>query len=456
MRTRSFGLALSFATFTPFALAQNCANTSIGAVPLVDLTTGTYQGFTGGLYGNGANVPPPAHRALGLQRMADVVPRDSTGAPAASGRIVLLSLGMSNTTQEFSTWLATAATDPNRNPAVTIVDGAQGGQDAVTIANPNAMFWTVVDQRLANAAVTPQQVQVIWLKEAIAGVSGGFPAAAQQLQGLLGQIVRIVRQRYPNAALCFCSSRTYAGYATTALNPEPYAYESGFGVRWLLAQQIGGDPQLNCDPAAGPVVAPWLGFGAYLWTDGTTPRSDGLVWACADVQPDGTHPSPSGRQKVAALLQQFFTTNELAAPWYVLPGASATFTLYGAGCAGVAGVPTLRTNGLPRLGNATFRVGVEDAAPQALALLWFSTAAAALPIVGACDLLVDPTAGLPVWAGFTSPNGVRVEPLPIPNQPALIGAELRCQWLLEDAAGTALPGFAGLATSRGGTLHIGL
>jgi hypothetical protein len=450
---RPFAVAAVLAAAAP---AQNCTVTSIGAVPLSELGTGTYQGYPGGLYGSGQNTPPAAHLAQGLARMAAVVPRDAAGQPAAAGRIVVVSIGMSNTTQEFGAWLTLAHGDPMRNPAVTIVDGAQGGQDAVAVANPAAPFWSVVDQRLASAGVTPQQVQVVWLKEAIAGVGGGFPGAAVQLQGLLAQIARNLRARYPNVVLCFCSSRTYAGYATTALNPEPYAYESAFAVQWLVAQQAQGDPQLNCDPAAGPVLAPWLGWGPYLWADGTTPRADGLVWTCADVQPDGTHPSPAGRAKVAGLLQQFFTTDPLAAPWYGGSGNAAAFALYGAGCPGSAGVPELRTNGLPRLGAQGFRVGVEHAAPNALAVLWWSDAAAALPIAGTCSLLVDPAAGLPVWIGVTSGAGTRLEPLPIPNQPALTGTVLRCQWLVDDAAGAPLPGFLGVAASAGGRLHLGL
>jgi len=51
---------------------------------------------------------------------------------------------------------------------------------------------------------------------------------------------------------------------------------------------------------------------------------------------------------------------------------------------------------------------------------------------------------------------VRIEPLPIPNNPAFVGVELFCQWLVEDAAGTPLPGFLGLSTSRGGRVHVGL
>lgn len=445
--------ALLFAATVP---AQNCANTSIGSVPLMDLGTGTYQGFEGGLYTGGSNVPPPGHAARGLAAMANVVARDATGAPDAAGRIVVLSIGMSNTTQEFSTWVQTANADPNKNPLVTVVDGAQGGQDAVTIADPNANFWTVVDQRLANASATPAQVQVVWLKEAIAGVTGGFPGSAQQLQGLLAQIARNLTARYPNVQLCFCSSRTYAGYATSTLNPEPYAYESGFAVKWLIEQQIAGDPLLNSDPAAGAVVAPWLGFGPYLWTDGTVGRSDGLVWTCADVQADGTHPSTAGRAKVAALLQQFFTTDALTVPWYLGSGSvAAAFSLYGNGCPGTAGVPGMRSNGLPSLGNANFRIGIEHAAPGALALLWFADAPVAVPFVGACTVHVDVLSGWPVWGATTSALGTNQQSLPVANDPSWLGVQIYCQWFVEDAAGAALPGFLGLAMSRAATITFG-
>ncbi|MBM4060391.1 MAG: hypothetical protein FJ265_04725 [Planctomycetes bacterium] len=419
--------------------AQNCSSTSIAATALTDLGTGTYQGHQGGLYGTGQNTPPAAHLARGQAGMALVVPRDAAGNPAGNGRIVLLSIGMSNTTQEFSTWMQVANADPNKNPAVTIVDGAQGGQDAVIVANPAANFWTVVDQRLANA-----------------GVTGGFPGAAQQLQNLLGQIARNLRARFPHCELCFCSSRTYAGYATTQLNPEPYAYESGFAVQWLVQQQMNGDPQLNSDPAAGPVVAPWLGFGPYLWTNGLVGRGDGLVWTCADVQPDGTHPSPAGRTKVSNLLQGFFTTDPLTVPWYLGGGGTAaSWTLYGSGCPGTNGVPGVRSNGLPVLGNGNFRVGVDGCPPATVAALCWSFAAGSVPIAGPCVLQLDPTQGLPAMFGLTQSNGVRIESVPIPNDQGLVGLQLFAQWGVVDAQGTPVPGLAGLSGSRAARLVVG-
>lgn len=56
-----------------------------------------------------------------------------------------------------------------------------------------------------------------------------------------------------------------------------------------------------------------MGWGPYLWTDGTRGRSDGLAWTCDDTAQDGTHPSISGQRKVAAMLQRFFDESRFTA-----------------------------------------------------------------------------------------------------------------------------------------------
>jgi len=248
---------------------------------------------------------------MGRAHCAAVQPLDHNGQPNSTGRIVLLSIGMSNTTQEFSTFKTMADADPEKNPQLTIVDGAQGGQDAQVIRNPNAQFWTIVDQRLTAAGVSPQQVQTAWLKQAIGGENRVFPADALGLRDALRDIVAIMQTRYPNIRIIYFGSRIYAGYATTTLNPEPYAYQSGFAVKWLIDEHINS----NGDGA-------WLAWGPYLWADGLVPRSDGLTWLCSDFQNDGTHPATTGRQKVAGLLLNFFKTDETARPWFVGDGSA--------------------------------------------------------------------------------------------------------------------------------------
>ena len=310
--------ALALALLCASTDAQNCSNTSVpGLVPINDLGSGTYQGFQGGLYPGGATLRPIGHAIGGLAQAAQVVPRDATGNPSPTGRIVFLSIGMSNTTQEFSRFVQLANADPLKHPAVLSVDGAQGGQTAAIIQNPNANFWTVVQQRLTSAGVTAEQVQVIWFKEADAGPTTGFPAYANTLKGEFETIMGVIHTKFPNARMCYVASRIYAGYATTSLNPEPYAYEQGFSCKWMIEDQINGLAALNYDPALGTVRSPWIDWGTYNWANGLMPRSDGLTWACADFASDGTHPSASGREKVAQMLLTFVQGDDTAASWYL-------------------------------------------------------------------------------------------------------------------------------------------
>src|SRR6267143_2043577 len=294
----------------PLVPSSDCTRTSVGITPLNDLAGGAYQGYEAGLYLGGKNFPPLDYRWMGWAHCKAVQPLDQNGQPNVNGRIVLLSIGMSNTTQEFSTFKSMADADPEKSPRLTIVDGAQGGQDAQIIRNPKAQFWTVVDQRLTAAGVSPGQVQTAWLKQAIAGENRLFPADALGLRDALRDIVGIMQTGYPNIRIIYFGSRIYAGYATSTLNPEPYAFQSGFAVKWLIDEHINSNGE-----------GAWLAWGPYLWADGLVPRSDGLTWLCSDFQSDGTHPSTTGREKVATLLLNFFKTNETARPWFV--GASS-------------------------------------------------------------------------------------------------------------------------------------
>jgi hypothetical protein len=166
------------------------------------------------------------------------------------------------------------------------------------------------------------------MKVANPGPSRSLPdeaADAHTLVQQMGDILRALRLRYPNLQQVFASSRIFAGYATTTLNPEPYAYESGFAVKWLIEAQIEQESGLGqVDPRAGDLdydgVAPWVAWGPYLWADGTTPRSDGLTWLETDLAADGTHPSSSGRAKVAAELLDFFKTSPQTSCWFLADG----------------------------------------------------------------------------------------------------------------------------------------
>jgi hypothetical protein len=311
-------------------------------IPLTDMTTDArYLGFAGGLY-PGGNALPSAHLAAGVAAAKAIKPLDVNGAPSASGKYVLLSIGMSNATQEFcstnssppcASWsfMGQAAADPAVNKTtLVIVNGARGGQAASSWTSPTSPEYDRIrDTWLTPAGLSEQQVQIVWVKAANAQPTVSLPAAsadAYTLVSQMGTIARTLKQRYPNLRQAFFSSRTYGGYATTTLNPEPYAYESGLAVKWVVQAQIDQMQQGTVqDARAGDLnyqtVAPWIGWASYLWTRGTLGRADGLVWTTADVESDGTHPSQSGEQKVGRLLLDFFKTSPVTQCWFVAGGS---------------------------------------------------------------------------------------------------------------------------------------
>jgi hypothetical protein len=363
MRLMLFGIALGLAASLPIdrARAADCDRTSVGFVPLNELGTGEYLGlYEGGLYESGSNAIPSDHRLAGLAQAARVVPRDASGAPdALLGKIGLVSIGMSNTTMEWcavsgldcTAWSFTgiADTDPDvDHEHVVLVNGASGGQTAPMWTDPEGgNYDRIRDAVLPVYGLTTAQVQVAWVKLTDGNPTVPLPSAnadAFVLERHLGDVMRALRVNFPNLALVFVSSRIYAGYTTFPLSPEPYAYENGFSMKWLIDAQVRQKRGLGTDAIAGDLdyatgAAPWIAWGPYLWADGLTPRGDGLTWSCDDFASDGTHPSNAGQAKVADLLLDFFLGSEFTTPWFRIPEPSSA-ALAAAGVATLFGLYT--------------------------------------------------------------------------------------------------------------------
>ena len=208
---------------------------------------------------------PAAHAKRGLAIAKTVVPLDADGKPSADGKIVLLSIGFSNPNLKFLAFAPEADAYAGRNPRLLLINGCVGGQAAQTIADPNANYWKIVSQRISDAGATASQVQAIWMEQVIPGNSGDFPAFAKRLQGYIQDSLHNAQARFPNLETCFyLSSRSYGGHPAGGRQSEPLAYETGFAVKWAIADQIAGKPEMNYDPAKGKVAAPWIPRGRTL------------------------------------------------------------------------------------------------------------------------------------------------------------------------------------------------
>ena len=60
----------------------------------------------------------------------------------------------------------------------------------------------------------------------------------------------------------------------------------------------------------GPIISRFAADGA------KGRKIDKLVWERSDLEGDGTHPSESGRMKVARMLLEFFANDPLAKTWF--------------------------------------------------------------------------------------------------------------------------------------------
>jgi len=324
-------------------------------VPITDMVA-PYKGQDGGLYGGGKNTPPEGHLAAYLKESGKIRPLDAEGQPSDAGKIGLITIGFSNPSIESEDFKGAADNDPQKSPHVVIVNGCIGGRSAVMWAWDGAAVlpkmeqerldkemdlihmpkgvrrnsglekdtWPTLAKRIEAAGLSSKQVQACWLKHVEANPKplGEFPAHAQALQMDITAILQIAKHYYPNLRVVYLSSRTFGGWSgRESGSPEPFAYESGFGTRWVVQSQIRGDAELNFDPARGEVKAPLILWGPYLWACGNSPRKlDGMTWTQNDVRADFLHPNEAGCKKTTALLLNYFKSNEGTRRWFVKGG----------------------------------------------------------------------------------------------------------------------------------------
>jgi hypothetical protein len=334
-------VALAFAGCDTADNGESLPPPGDGPIPLIDFDEGeTYHGFEGQLY-EGANTPPVLHVVAGEAARAGIEPLDAQGDPDLDGKIVFLSIGMSNVTEEFcshngaeqpevpctaQSFMGQASGDPDVDRSnLVIVDGAMrglAGEQWDASADP---AYDYAADALAVQDVTPEQVQVVWTKVAL-GAEPSRPllpdprADAFYTVEVYGDVIRALKARYPNLRQVFLSSRIYGGYASLSSNtPEPWAYETGFATKWLIEAQIAQRETGRADARAGDLLPDevFVDWGPYMWANGTTPRSDGLTWPRSDFASDGQHPSESGEAKVAGFLLEFFKTSPYTSCWFM-------------------------------------------------------------------------------------------------------------------------------------------
>ena len=352
-------LLIFCAVVAPTLLAQQ-----FSATPLIDYRPGQlYLGHYPGLLYENANTASGDHEAAGVAAALSIQPLDANGHPSPRGKIVAVTAGESNTTEEscdgvfpacfplsfIGQWRDDRAAN---HLTLAIVDGAASGRvvltwtcdkgicpwytgaDGTVLAHVENQYDRVLNTILIPNGLTEEQVQIAIFDEAATKLpilslfDGGPKSDAYILEANLAKAIRAARHRWPNLKQVFVNSRIYAGYnAFKELNPEPFAYEGGFAVKWLIEAQVVQRRTGVVDPVAGDLLGnglPWIGWAAYIWGNGNSnpAGSTALSWSpwvsrqdIGDYQTDNLHPNRNGIQLVGTALDNFFLSSQYS-PWF--------------------------------------------------------------------------------------------------------------------------------------------
>lgn len=319
-----------FKTFTPFLLLatlnvaqaqKDCTHDHTGLIPLTDLGTDTYRGVMGGLYPDGSNTRPPDYLAKCIEHAQAIQPLDHEGEFAEDGRIVMLGIGASNPGSEFQKFKEISEYFEPLNDQLSLINGSEPSVGIQEMYNVSEDYWDYVDDILTSNGLTAAQVQVIWIEEENTDVGDTtFPAAAVDLVNDYLNLLQVIHILFPNTQICYLTARAYAGYATTdaGLNnglKYPRDYMNGWALKWFIENVINNE--LGYDTNEPDAQIPLVTWGTYHWTDGSTPREDGLFLDCdLDVGEDGLHLTGSGELKMGNLMFNYFSTDTTAKYWF--------------------------------------------------------------------------------------------------------------------------------------------
>ena len=305
-----------------------CENDTSYLRSLIDLKTGLYLGYQGGLYPDGLNTMPYPHYADGMNISRQIVPLNADGAlDLADGKVGFICLGASTAGNAFNHFKTVCEADTTVNPCIKFANCAVGakGLEVMIDTVEDAWYWDdEVMPDLDYAGITRYQVQVAWVMvTSRIDTILIWPYQPQEVANKYEALMQVLLVKFPNLKQVYLSGFNYGGYADPTkefydMIMEPSSYWNNWSVKFLIERQLDGDPSLKYK--APDRVAPWLGWGPHLWADGLRDNvTDHLRWVCeADYKPDGGgyHMSNSGKDKMGKLIYDFFINSPIAADWF--------------------------------------------------------------------------------------------------------------------------------------------
>jgi hypothetical protein len=224
---------------------------------------------------------------------SQVWPRLLDGTPDPGGKVVLLGVGMSNTSNVFNAMLYEINHSGVTPSTLHAIDTTMGGQGAPQWADPNCECWTNLDAKLIKKKRSAYQVGAVFVM-----LTTPFPwqtpeANATRFAAEYASILLQLEARFPNLRVVISAANYFGGYNTTGKTPEPHDY-------WENRELQGIQDGHTGSAFVGGLTIWTNGVDLRPWPSPAPPRPwSGLNLLCEDTN-NGVHVSPLGKPKFGA------------------------------------------------------------------------------------------------------------------------------------------------------------
>lgn len=322
---RISALALILFPFTIQAQI-NCENDETGLIPIVDLLTGVYDVYQGGLYPGGTNTMPLAHADSGVAIAQSIKPINFDGEiDTVYGKTVVLALGSGTAGKAFNKFISSYQNAGYGDSCLRFINACTDMYSLSDMYGPDAddNYWKTVNDYFQAANLKKKQVAAVWLMTpSVADTFTTTTAYVDSLKNVYIEVVKKMKKQLPNVKLLYISGLYYGGYTNPfAQNAhamsEPAPYLTDFAIKGAIQAQIDGDTSLIY--SGEDADAPWMCWGPNYWADGRNLRTyDDLRWLCPgdfDMAENGYYLDGSGTDKLSSRLYDFLTTDPTTTPW---------------------------------------------------------------------------------------------------------------------------------------------
>lgn len=285
-------------------------------IPLTDLGSGTYNGWTGGLYPNGTNLPSGTYAEDLAATASSIVPLDANGNYSSGGKIGFVSIGASTCSIMMNNLRKKTKKSSLTNPLLTTANCTGGGESIQEINDTiSNAYWNVVNSKLSKNSLTAKQVEIVYLETDDSITLMTFPERPLHTKEVYTSALQIMLRKFPNLKMVYVIGRTttFLAPGKKPQNREPGPYYNGWGCKFLVEGQINNEPELSYKGADRKV--PMVTWGWYEWSVGYQARNDGFTWT-KELTSDGLHANDQGADILSTNFMNFLLNDPYASIWY--------------------------------------------------------------------------------------------------------------------------------------------